>query len=201
MLIESVGSRGEMPSFLATLSLLTTATFTGLVNNSPASSNTAASQTSFVGGPFSSGPGANSSNARGLPSVRGFSAEETSDELPDAQTCFNRVHEQFAPFQNALFRIMDLIREDENNHVQLIGFIQENGNNLLFKLAAIDYFLLANQDEDKINFIDIVLSSDIDIFVDWYKIILEVSGQSVNPSLASRAKDVLHYYSKGFDKV
>ena len=75
-------------------------------------------------------------------------------------------------------------------------------NNTFFDQAIQSFISNENiEAEYKQYFLDLVLSSDIDIFVSWYKKALVQASKSKDESLAFFGKDVLELYEDEFNKI
>ncbi|MCR4880177.1 MAG: hypothetical protein K5906_04405 [Bacilli bacterium] len=97
--------------------------------------------------------------------------------------------------------IMETIYHDERSYNLLVEFIKKEESNYTFKSAIVSYFKEDAKESNLINIVDIVLSSDINIFSDWFKNSLLLASKSKYPDLAFHASDVLDYYHRGFQLV
>ena len=99
-------------------------------------------------------------------------------------------------FSNQLRTLMSF-DESENS---VIHFLTNNTNDLFFENAIINFF----KTEDSFmcsQLLEIILSSDIDIFKKWYKNILLISMNSKSHILVECATDIFEYYKEDFLSV
>ena len=82
-----------------------------------------------------------------------------------------------------------------------IEYIKKCEKNPYFEEAIVSYFKEDGNEYQKLDFLDMILSSEIKIFCRWYKKILLITAESKNHSLAFRANDILSYYQAGFKNV
>lgn len=102
------------------------------------------------------------------------------------------------------FKKLDEAHDNENESIDafndFVFYIKEAMWRPHFYEAILTYFK-KDDVQHQLDFINIILSSNINIFTPWYKKALELSSESKNASLSARAKDILFYYRAGFEKV
>ena len=82
-----------------------------------------------------------------------------------------------------------------------IEYIKKSEQNPYFEEAIISYFEENGNEYQKLDFLDMILSSEINIFCHWYKRILMIAVKSKSYSLSFKANDILDYYQAGFKNV
>ena len=92
--------------------------------------------------------------------------------------------------------------DDEHEKQNLVSEFEKISNFKEFEVAAV-YFFENNtyQASEKLLFIDLILSSDINIFSKWFKNILILGSKSNNKTLSFVSNDLLSYYSNSFKNI
>lgn len=98
-------------------------------------------------------------------------------------------------------RIINDVEEDDDLYDDFIEFIKEKSDTIVFESAIVRFFNEDSQYSKKVTFLNMILSSDINIFCNWFENILNISKLSPNRALSRRANDILNYYSEAFNKV
>lgn len=123
---------------------------------------------------------------------------DTSDED------LNKSESSTDSFVNNLFihisELVDSIFENPNNERKLVEFVKENQTNFLFSCAIERFFGNKNADE-KLCFLETIISSEISILTNWYKNALLIASTDSDYSLSFFANDVLSYYKEDFDLI
>ena len=99
-------------------------------------------------------------------------------------------------FSNQLRTLMSFDESEDS----VIHFLTNKTNDLFFENAIINFF----KTEDSFmcsQLLEIILSSDIDVFKKWYKNILLISMNSKSHILVECATDIFEYYKEDFLSV
>jgi len=95
------------------------------------------------------------------------------------------------------YRMREVCPHCGNHSEDVVKYVQEHDNDpvALYKEA------IALSDYVSGDLIDILLSSDYDVFVPWYKAFLKYVAENAKTGSSWVAKDILDYYKKAFSKV
>ena len=97
--------------------------------------------------------------------------------------------------------ILKLILKNELVEEDLINFVSERKNDFTFTNSIEYFFSNASNAKIQLCFLELLLSSNVDIFVPWYKKALEIGLKSDNSDLSFFSNDVLTSYKDNFDLV
>ena len=109
-----------------------------------------------------------------------------------------------AEINNHLSIILEFINSEEDDDAYcdaFCKFIMNNMNKEEFIVAVKKFFKQEKDETLKELFISVVLGSEIDIFVSWFKDCLKIATKDACVSLRNVAKDILLYYKESFAKV
>ena len=109
-------------------------------------------------------------------------------------------YEKSLAILHTMINLLDTL-DEKDLEIQFVSFIEEYQNTKEFVIAVSLLFSNSISYEKQCLFLDILLSSDVDIFVPWYKMALLKAINSNSKTLNFIAKSILKRYSKSFDKV
>ncbi|MCR5308881.1 MAG: hypothetical protein K6E21_02065 [Bacilli bacterium] len=96
--------------------------------------------------------------------------------------------------------ILELALENNNETKKVIDFVKENKDSSYFN-GVIEKLFSCDKYEKQLFFLENVISSDIDIFVPWYKNALLIACNSDDSDVSFFANDVLDFYKDNFKTV
>ena len=111
------------------------------------------------------------------------------------------MNEEITKLKEEIDKKIKEVQEYNEFYDGFIEYIKKYEKNPYFEEAIVSYFKEDGNEYQKLDFLDMILSSDIDIFCRWYKKILLIATESKNHSLTFRADDILSYYQVGFKNV
>lgn len=97
-------------------------------------------------------------------------------------------------------KIVD-VEEDNDLYKSFIHYIIEKKSLVYFESAMTRLFEEAGDYNIKIDFIDMILSSNINYFCNWFKRVLLIARDSPNRALSFTANDILGSYGEEFERV
>lgn len=106
-----------------------------------------------------------------------------------------------AALKEEIDRKIKEVQEHNELYDGFIEYIKKCEQNPYFEEAIVSYFEENENEYQKLDFLDMILSSEINIFCRWYKRILMIAAESKSYSLSFKANDILSYYQTGFNNV
>ena len=98
------------------------------------------------------------------------------------------------------YRMILKYSSNDDDYEPLIQFLNEKCKNLIYTKYILKSFDKLD-DNQRLNLILSILSSEMDIFTTWYKEILNKSLKSSDVVLSSRAQDIFELYSDKFKEI
>lgn len=158
----------------------------------------------------------NSSNTNSFnPSVSTSNKNYLSNPVTNSITAFNRqifnkslsssrefntlINENELSYDE-FYRMISKYSNNDNDYEPLIQFLNEKSKNTIYTKYILKSFDELD-DNQRLNLILSILSSEMNIFTSWYKEILTESLKSSDVVLSSRAQDILDLYSSKFEEI
>ena len=98
------------------------------------------------------------------------------------------------------YRMISKYSNNDNDYEPLIQFLDEKSKNTIYAKYILKSFDKLD-DNQRLNLILSILSSEMDIFATWYKEILNKSLKSSDVVLSSRVQDILDLYFDKFEEI
>lgn len=111
------------------------------------------------------------------------------------------MNKEVAKLKEEINKKIKEVQEYNELYDGFIEYIKECEKNSNFEEAIVSYFKEDENEYQELDFLDMILSSEISIFRSWYKRILMIATKSKSYSLVFRANDILNYYRAGFNNV